>query len=90
MTDRFEASPGSRFDGSPVRISGLSPEKYGSTAFKNLSYTPEKLQDNFIFREVTVTKKIETEKNRIRELESLNSLLEEKIRHLSSENQTIK
>lgn len=68
MADRFEGSPGAQFEGSPVRISGLSPEKYGSTAFKNLSYTPEKLQDNFIYREVTVTKKIESEKNRIREL----------------------
>jgi hypothetical protein len=54
----------------------LSPERYGSTAYKNLSYTPSKLQDNIIYREVTVTKKIESEKNRIRELESLNSLLE--------------
>lgn len=75
MSDRFEESPG-RYEGSPVKISGLSPERYGSTAYKNLSYTPSKLQDNIIYREVTVTKKIESEKNRIRELESLNSLLE--------------
>ena len=52
--------------GSPVKLKGLSPEKYGSVAFKNLSYTPSKLQDNFIYKEVTVTKKIESEKNRIR------------------------
>lgn len=88
MTGRFEhgLSPSRRLEGSPVRLSNLSPEKYGSTAYKNLTYTPEKLQDNHIYREVTITKKIETEKNRIRELESLNSLLEEKIRHLVREN----
>lgn len=33
---------------------------------------------------------MENEKNRIRELESLNSLLEEKIRHLTKENETVK
>lgn len=43
-----------------------------------------------MYKEVTITKKIETEKNKIRELESLNALLEDKIKHLTLENQTMK
>ena len=78
------------FDSSPTKLSGLSPEKYGSTAYKTLSYTPQKLQDNFIYREVTITKLVETEKNKARELESLNSLLEDNIRHLTRENDTLR
>ena len=61
----------------------ISPERHGSTTFKNLSYTPEKLENSYMYKEVTITKKIETEKNRIRELESLNALLEDKIKHLT-------
>lgn len=43
-----------------------------------------------MYKEVTITKKIETEKNKIRELESLNALLEDNIKHLTLENQTMK
>lgn len=43
-----------------------------------------------MYKEVTINKKVETEKNRIRELESLNALLEDKIKHLTLENQMMK
>lgn len=36
-----------------------------------------------MYKEVTINKKIETEKNVIRELQSLNALLEDKINHLT-------
>lgn len=68
----------------------ISPERQGSTTFKNMSYTPEKLESSYMYKEVTINKKVETEKNKIRELESLNALLEDKIRHLTLENQMMK
>jgi predicted RNase H-like nuclease (RuvC/YqgF family) len=75
---------------SPTKLSGLSPEKYGKTAFRELSYTPEKLSENFLYKEVTVTKKIEVEKKRIRELESTCAVQVEKIRQLETENETLR
>lgn len=39
-----------------------------------------------MYKEVTITKKIESEKNKIRELEFLRALLEDKIKHLTEEN----
>jgi hypothetical protein len=43
---------------SPTKLYNLSPEKYGKTAFRELTYTPEKLSENFLYKEVTITKKI--------------------------------
>lgn len=75
---------------SPTRLYNLSPEKYGKTAFRELSYTPEKLNENFLYKEVTVTKKIEVEKKRIRELESLTAVQQEKIKQLELEIETVR
>ncbi len=44
---------------SPVKLSNISPEKYGKGAFCDLAYTPSKLADNFLYRDVTTLKKIE-------------------------------
>jgi len=35
---------------SPVKLSHLSPEKYGKGAFCDLTYTPSKLADNVLYR----------------------------------------
>lgn len=75
---------------SPTRLKNLSPEKYGRTAFRELSYTPEKLTENFLYKEITVTKKIEVEKKRIRELESETAVQAEKIRQLEIEIDTVR
>lgn len=51
-----------------LKLESLSPEKYGSIAFKDLSFSPEKLTENFLFKEATIQKKLETEKKKVREL----------------------
>lgn len=43
---------------SPSKLDNLSPEKYGKGAYANLTYTPSKLADNILFKEVTTLKKI--------------------------------
>ena len=43
---------------SPVKLSNISPEKFGKVAFCDLTYTPSKLADNFLFRDATTLKKI--------------------------------
>lgn len=40
------------------RLGTISPEKYGKGAFCDLTYTPSKLADNILFREVSNLKKI--------------------------------
>lgn len=35
---------------SPTKLKNLSPEKYGRTAFRELTYTPEKLTENFLYK----------------------------------------
>lgn len=70
-------------------LSGLSPEKYGRSAFRELSYTPEKLYESFMYKENTSNKRVEEERRRVRELESSNTLHTEKIRQLEVEIETI-
>lgn len=42
-----------------VKMTNLSPDKYGKAAFVDLTYTPSKLADNLLYREVTTLKKME-------------------------------
>lgn len=44
---------------SPVKLNNLSPDKYGKAAYLDLTYTPSKLADNLLYREVTTLRKIE-------------------------------
>jgi hypothetical protein len=46
-------------DESPTKLLNLSPEKFGKGAYASLTYTPSKLADNVLFKEVTTLKKIE-------------------------------
>lgn len=39
-------------------LENLSPEKYGKAAFANLTYTPSKLADNVLYKDVSNQKKI--------------------------------
>lgn len=52
---------------SPVKLSHLSPDKFGKGAFCDLAYTPSKLVDNILYREVTTLKKIEEGNGKLRE-----------------------
>lgn len=64
----------------------FSPTK---APFVEVTYTPEKLYENFIFREVTSNKKIEEERKRVRLFEAENQLHKEKIAQLELEIATI-
>ncbi len=46
-------------DQSPTKLENLSPEKFGKGAYASLTYTPSKLADNVLYKEVTTFKKIE-------------------------------
>lgn len=52
---------------SPVKLSKISPEKYGKGAYCDLTYTPSKLADNILYREVTTLKKVEEGNGKLRE-----------------------
>lgn len=47
------------YNESPVKLSNISPNKYGKGAYCDLTYTPSKLADNILYREVTTLKKVE-------------------------------
>lgn len=51
---------------SPVKLSHISPEKYGKGAFCDLAYTPSKLADNFLYRDATTLKKMEEGNGKLR------------------------
>jgi hypothetical protein len=73
------------------KLDGLgNDDAYGSTNHKKGNYTPEKLESNYMYREVTVAKRLEKDKSRIIELESLNNMLEDNIRRLKEENEVAK
>lgn len=70
------------------KLEGLnSDDAYGSTNHKKSNYTPSKLESNYMYKEVTVTKILEKDKGRIIELETLNNMLEDNIRRLKEENE---
>ena len=48
------------------RVEGLSPEKFGKSAYCQLTYTPSKLADNVLFREANNLKRVEEESSRCR------------------------
>ncbi len=70
---------------SPVKLDHLSPDKYGKGAFCDLTYTPSKLADNFLFRDVTTLKKIEEGNGKLRETEALKSLFQDRLEQLREE-----
>ena len=43
----------------PEKIGDISPEKYGKGAYCDLTFTPSKLADNVLFRDVSNMKKVE-------------------------------
>jgi hypothetical protein len=53
-------------DVSPAKLTNLSPEKYGKAAWADLTYTPSKLADNVIYREVVTLKKTEEGTSKLR------------------------
>ena len=55
-----------RKDVSPAHLKNLSPDKYGKAAFAELSYTPAKLVENVMYREVATLKKNEEGTNKLR------------------------
>lgn len=74
----------------PVPLKNLSPEKFGRSAFRELSYTPEKLVETILYKDVASNKKLELEKKRIRELESEVAVQGEKVRQLELEVDTVR
>ena len=66
-------------DASPSKLQNLSPEKYGKGAYADLTYTPSKLADNVLYKEVITMKKVEEESSKVRESKDrLSQLQEEK------------
>ncbi len=47
-----------KYDEELISVGNISPEKYGKSAYCNLQYTPSKLADNVLFKEVTNLKKV--------------------------------
>lgn len=68
-----------------VKLDNLSPEKYGKGAFCDLTYTPSKLADNFLFRDATTLKKMEEGNGKLRETEALKSLFQDRLEQLREE-----
>lgn len=66
-------------DETPERLDHLSPDKYGKAAYVDLTYTPSKLKENVLYRETTTLKRVEESHSKVRELESLNIILEDKL-----------
>lgn len=50
-----------------TRLENLSPEKFGRSAYAKLSYTPSKLANNVLYKEVTQMKKTEENGSKMRE-----------------------
>lgn len=70
---------------SPIKLSNLSPQKYGKGAFCDLTYTPSKLADNVLYREVTTLRKVEEGNGKLRETEAMNSLFQDRLEQLKEE-----
>ena len=70
---------------SPVKLQNLSPEKYGKAAYVDLTYTPSKLADNLLYREVTTMKKMEEGNGKVREIEALNSIFQDRLEQIKQE-----
>ena len=51
-----------------VKLEGLSPEKYGKAAYQDVMYTPSKLADNLLYKEVSAMKKNEENSQKYRDL----------------------
>ena len=72
-------------DEHPERLGSISPEKYGKSAYCDLTYTPSKLADNVLFREASNLKKIEEETSKVRQFESSNQVLSDQVEYLKKE-----
>lgn len=72
-------------DASPSKLENLSPEKYGKAAFASMTFTPSKLVDNVLFKEVTTLKKVEEEASKVRESDALNSILKDRLAQVIQE-----
>lgn len=81
--DRLLDSRRSKENGEPLE--GLSPEKFGKSAYCQLTYTPSKLADNVLFREANNLKRVEEEGSRCREFETQNQLLSDQVGYLKKE-----
>lgn len=78
-----------RHDEEPISVGNLSPEKYGRSAFCNLQYTPSRLVDNVLFKEVSALKKVEEESSKNREFEAINDCLMDKLKYMEEEKNVI-
>lgn len=60
MMEKFrESRRASKRKESPMKVEGLSPEKFGRAAFIDMQYTPSKLAENCLFKDVNSMKKYE-------------------------------
>ena len=50
-----------------------------------MTYTPSKLVDNVLFKEVTTLKKIEEESSKVRESDAFNSILKDRLSQIIEE-----
>lgn len=82
MQNLFESPKPKKESENPEKLENLSPDKYGKAAYVELTYTPSKLADNVIYRDASSLRKMEEGTNRNRELEALNSLLEDRLNQL--------
>ncbi len=69
-------------DETPIKLENLSPEKHGKSAYCELTYTPSKLADNVIYKDVTVIRRIEESSEKLRENEALNDCLRDRVKQL--------
>lgn len=49
MTDNLLQTPGNKKAEQKEPLTGLSPEKYGHSAYTQLNYTPDKLKENPLY-----------------------------------------
>ena len=77
--DRFrESRRASKRKESPMKLEGLSPEKFGKAAYQDMLYTPSRLADNVLYKDVNSMKKYEEAGQKLREMEAAYKLLEDK------------
>jgi hypothetical protein len=72
-------------DQSPTKLENLSPDKFGKSAYANLTFTPSKLADNILYKEANTMKKIEEESSKVRESAAYNSLLKDRLGQIQEE-----
>lgn len=71
------------------KLEGLSPDRFGRSAYASLSYTPSKLAGNVLFKEASSMRRVEESSSKAREWEAVGQQLRVKLRHLQEEKEGV-